>query len=86
VPLIDLIYSKTHLTSIKFSSGNGLPYMPSDVSVVVANISRVTQVKHSVTEVSGGLSGLLPILTFDKEVKDRLEDVSKGCILLLHIH
>lgn len=64
--------------------------MPSDVSVVATNISKLRQVKRSVADVSGGLSGLAkslsPILNFDKEVKDRIEDISEGGVSLFMIH
>lgn len=63
--------------------------MPSDVSVVATNISKLRQVKRSVADVSGGLSGLAkslsPILNFDKEVKDRVEDISEGGVSLFMI-
>lgn len=64
--------------------------MPSDVSVVATNISKLRQVKRSVADVSGGLSGLAkslsPILNLDKEVKDRIEDISEGGVSLSMIN
>lgn len=67
-----------------------MPYMPSDVSEVATNISKLRQVKRSVADVSGGLSGLAkslsPILNFDKEVKDRIEDISEGGVSLFMIN
>ena len=58
-----------------------MPYMPSDVSVVATNISKIREVKRSITEAAGGLSGLAknlsPILNFDKEIKDRVQNVTK---------
>lgn len=59
-----------------------MPYMPCDVSVVATNISKIREVKRSVTAAGGGLSGiaktLAPILNFEKEVKDRVENVANG--------
>lgn len=64
-----------------------MPYMPSDVSVVATNISKIREVRRSVTEAAGGLSGLAknlsPILNFEKEIRDRVEQVTKGGMFLI---
>lgn len=61
--------------------------MPSDVSVVATNISKIRQVNRSVTAAGGGLSGLAkslsPILNFEKEIKDRVENVANGGMSLI---
>lgn len=61
-----------------------MSYMPSDVSVVATNISKVREVRRSATEATGGLSGLAKnlsaILNFDKEIKQRVDNGTKGGI------
>jgi len=65
-----------------FFSGNGMSYMPSDVSVVATNISKVRQARRSATEASGRLLGLAkslsPILNFEKEIRQRVYNDAKG--------
>ena len=59
-----------------------MSYMPSDVSMVATNISKVRQVRRSATEASGGLLGLAkslsPILNFEKEIRQRVYNDTKG--------